>query len=159
MAKAVKLAKGKEFTFTSAGAGQPSKYPWDEWFNPDPKSFSNGLVMLERSEGTEDEKGTIVTVTEKRDYEVSNDAMVPKIKTAGRRRYKVVQVNRLDADGNKLENALIIRARDMTPDERIAEDILRAEEKESQQARKDKEKAAASTNGTTANHPAPAPVS
>ncbi len=122
MAHQVKLKKGQEFTFTSGGGGQASKYPWDEW-------FSGNLLLIERSTGTEDEKGTITTVTEKRDYEVATDAMPAKLKTAARRRYKVVQISRKDADGNKLGNGLIIKARDMTAEERQAEDILRAEEK------------------------------
>lgn len=138
VAKAVKLAKGKEFTFaTPKAGGQASKYPWDEWFSPDPKAFPNGLVYLERSTGTEDEKGTITTISEKKDYEVSTNAMLPKIKTAARRRYKMVQVSRMDADGNRLVDALIIRGRDMTAEERVAEDILRAEEKEAKRAGKE----------------------
>ena len=141
VAKSVKVGKGKEFVFApTSGGGQALKYPWDEWFNPDPKQFPNGLVWLERSEGTEDDKGTITEVSEKRDYEVKTEAMPPKIKTAARRRYKVVQISRLDADGNKLEDAIIIRARDMTAEERADEDQLRAEEKAAK---------AASTNGQT----------
>jgi hypothetical protein len=46
-----------------------------------------------------------------------------------RLRYKVVQISRLDADGHRLDNALIIKARDMTAVERVAEDLKRAEEK------------------------------
>lgn len=152
MAKAIKLAKGKEFHFAAAGAGQPSKYPWDEWLD-------GTLLMLERSAGTEDEKGTITEVTEKRDYEVNTDAMVPKIKTAARRRYKVVQVSKRDADGNRLADALIIKARDMSSDERVAEDMLRAEEKQAAEERKKTEKASAATNGTTHTVPDQAPVS
>lgn len=135
MAKQVKLAKGKEFNFNVAKTG--TKYPWDEW-------FSGHLLMLERSDCDAD-----CNVTgEKRDYEVETDAMPPKLKTAARRRYKVVQVSRRDADGNKLANALIIKARDMTPEERQDEDILRAEEKvEATQRRA--EKRASGTPDTT----------
>ena len=141
VAKSVKVGKGKEFVFApTSGGGQALKYAWDEWFNPDPKAFPNGLVYLERSTGTENEKGAIVDVSEKRDFEVSVEAMPPKIKTAARKRYKVVQISRLDADGNKLEDALIIRARDMTAEERVEEDQLRAEEKAAK---------VASTNGQT----------
>lgn len=126
MATKVKLAKGREFHFAPAKAfGGEAKYPWDEWFNGD-------LLLLERSEGPENDKGTVLEGQEtvKRDYNVPRDAMPPKIKTAARRRYKVVQISRVDADGKKLPNGgLIIRARDMTADERVAEDVLRAEEK------------------------------
>lgn len=125
MASKVKLPKGKEFTFkqTSGGGGE-SKYPWDEWLNGE-------LLLLERSEGTENEKGTIEVITTKRDFEVPRDAMPAKLKTAARRRYKVVQISKRDADGNRLENeGLIIRARDMNDEERAEEDILRAEEKD-----------------------------
>lgn len=128
MAKPIKLKKGEEFDFGSAsGGGGGGKYPWDEWFNGD-------LWLLERSSGTEDEKGTITTVSDKRDYEVPTDAMPPKIKTAARRRYKICQVSRRDKDGNRLVESLIIRARDMTAEERDAEDLKRAEEKEAKKA-------------------------
>ncbi len=116
MAKPVKLKQGKEFTFRAAG-GVASKYPWDEWFNGD-------LLMLERSHMNEDGNG--VKPNGKKDYDVETDAMGPKI--------KVVQISKLDADGNKLADALIIKARDMTADERQAEDIKRAEEKEARKA-------------------------
>lgn len=129
MAKPVKLAKGKEFNFKVASGHVEAKYPWDEWFN-------GGLLLLERSSGTENDKGTIVEITEKRDYEVPTDAMPPKIKTAARRRYKVVQVSRVDADGHKLKDALIIKGRDMTPEERQEEDMLREQEKQELKAKK-----------------------
>lgn len=126
MPKAIKLPKNKEFTFKAA-AGQASKYDWNGWFNGD-------LLMLERSEmtptGLNDAKGkpTFKVVVAK-DFDVEVDAMPPKIKTAARRRYKVVQISRVDADGNKLKDAIIIKARDMTADEKASEDIKRAEEK------------------------------
>ena len=143
MAQKIKLARGKEFTFPKTGGGVvASKYPWDEWFSGD-------LLLLERSEGTENEKGTIDTITVKKDYEVGNDAMLPKIKTAARKRYKVCQVSRYDADGNRLVNSLIIKARDMTDDEKQAEDILRAEEKAAAKAAKVKDNTPPSTDGTS----------
>ena len=153
MAKPVKLAKGKDFVFKSApkGGGE-SKYTWDEW-------FSGSLLLLERSEGTENDKGTIEIPTTKRDFEVGVNAMVPKLHTAARRRYKVVQVSRLDADGTKLKNAIIIRARDMTPDERQEEDLLRAEEREEAKARRKaglpskSDKGLASATAAAANAP------
>lgn len=142
MAKPVKLAKGKEFNF-NVTSRTATKYPWDSWFD-------GGLLLLERSSGQEDDKGTITEVSEKRDYEVLTDAMPPKIKTAARRRYKVVQVSRVDVEGNKLKDALIIKGRDMTPEERVEEDMLRADEKtEAIQRRKDKragDKASTDTN-------------
>ncbi len=143
MAKPIKLKKGQEFTFAPAGGGAAqSKYPWDEWLN-------GGLLLLERSTGTEDDKGTITTVSEKRDYEVRTDAMPAKLKTASRRRYKVVQISRRDADGARLVDSLIIQARDMTAEERQAEDILRAEEREARKAKGE-------ANGDTAEDTAPA---
>lgn len=130
MPKAVKLAKGKEFHFKAAGGGQPSKYNWDEWFN-------GSLLMLERSVVEKDAQGNDVkdandkpVVTEKRDYDVETNFMPGKLKAAARKRYKVVQISRLDPDGNRLVDALIIKARDMDANERAAEDLLRAEEKE-----------------------------
>lgn len=141
MAKQVKLVKGKEFQFNASLGRTETKYAWDEWFN-------GHLLLLERSSGSENDKGTIVDVSEKRDYEVPTDAMPPKIKTAARRRYKVVQVSRVDADGTKLKDALIIKARDMNADERQDEDILRAEEKaELKDKKAAKRNAVASTNG------------
>ena len=133
MATKVKLAKGKEFTFAKAAGGE-SKYPWDEWLNGD-------LLLLERSDV--DAEGELVPGGTKRDFEVERDAMPGKLKTAARRRYKKVQISKRDADGNKIDNdGLIIRARDMTPDERADEDVLRAEEKEANAARR------AARNGT-----------
>lgn len=126
MAQKVKLPKGKEFQFPTARVGTfAAKYPWDEWFNGD-------LLLLERSEGPENEKGTVIEGQEtvKRDYNVPTNAMFPKIKTAARRRYKVVQTSRRDHEGNKLPNGgIIIKGRDMTAEERAEEDMLRAEEK------------------------------
>ena len=121
MAKQVKLAKGKEFTFKS-GKGAEQKYPWSEWLNGD-------LLLLEQSEGGKDEHGTVTTITKKKDFEVDPQAMRGKCKTAARKRYKVCQISFRDADGQKLEGSVIIRGRDMTQDERASEDMLRAEEK------------------------------
>lgn len=142
MPKTVKLKKGQEFTFKkAAGGGGGGKYDWDGWFNGE-------LLLIERSDVNED--GELVDGGTKRDFEVETDAMPAKIKTAARRRYKVVQISRLDADGNKLENGgLIIKARDMTDEERQAEDLLRAEEKEANKARRNKDK------GTDASAPPP----
>ena len=133
MAKPVKLAKGKEFHFPTSRSGKASKYPWDEWFNPDPNKYASGLVMLEQSTGEKDEKGNVISVEDKLDYEVSTEQMVIKIKGAARKRYKVVQVSRHDVDGNLLDGAVIIKTRDMTEDEREAEDIYRAEKKAAKQ--------------------------
>lgn len=151
MAKEFKLPKGvKEYTFQSSkGGGTASKYAWDEW-------FSGKLILIERSEGPENAKGTIEdgTETTKRDYGVPTNAMGPKIATAARARYKVCQVGRTNFDGSKLKDALVLQARDMTPDERVAEDILRAEEKDAAKAKK---AAAKATPPATA--PAPADAS
>ena len=153
MAKPVKLAKGKEFIFRAApkGGGE-SKYAWDEW-------FSGTILLLERSEGVENDKGTIEAPTVKKDFGVGVNAMIPKLHTAARRRYKVVQVSRLDADGAKLKDSIIIRARDMTPDERQEEDLLRAEEREEAKARRKaglpskSDKGLASATAAAANAP------
>jgi hypothetical protein len=128
MAKEFKLPKShKEFTFKSAAAA--SKYPWDEW-------FSGKLLLLERSDVDKD--GNLTPSGEKRDFEVERDAMPAKIKTAARRRYKVVQISKRDHEGKPLEHdGLIIKARDMMADERQAEDVLRAEEKAARKADKD----------------------
>lgn len=139
MAKQVKLKGGREFNFAQATRqGAEAKYPWDEWFN-------GTLLLLERHEGVENEKGTITeeAATEKKDFGVSVNAMVPKLNTAARRRYKVCDISRFDADGKRLKDALIIRARDMTQEERAEEDALRAEEKAKARARR----AGASANG------------
>lgn len=131
MPKQVKLARGREFAFKAGKAGRESKYDWDAWLKGD-------LLQIEQSVGEKDEDGNVVEVTEKKDYEVRTEAMPGKLRSAARRRYKVVQVSRLDADGHPLKNALIIQARDMTPDERTAEDLRRAEVK-SRRAGKDDE--------------------
>lgn len=141
MPKPVKLKKNQEFTFSKTSSAV-SKYDWDGW-------FSGELLMLERSDVDAD--GNLIDGGEKRDYEVATEAMIPKIKTAARKRYKIVQVSRKDADGNKLENALIIRARDMSPEERVEEDKTRAEEKAAKQEAKQK----AEANGTPTDAPTP----
>ena len=74
------------------------------------------------------------TTKHKKDFDVETNAMPAKIKTASRKRYKVTQVSRRDADGNKLDDALIIKARDMDDAERQAEDVRRAELKAAGQA-------------------------
>ena len=102
--KQVKLPKGKTFEFRTAGA--QSKYKWDDMFTGD-------LILIE--------KGS--------DYDVSTDAMGPKVKSAARRRYKVVSVSRKDAEGKPLGDALILQSRDMTHEEKQAEDLRRAEHK------------------------------
>ncbi len=149
VAKPIKLAKGKEFQFNVSGGREVTKYPWDEW-------FGGNLLLLERSSGKENDKGTIVEVDEKRDYEVPTNGMPPKIKTAARRRYKVCQISHLDADGNRLKDALIIKARDMNDEERVEEDMLRAEEKEELKSKKAAEKATATTSVST-SHPGESP--
>lgn len=123
MAKVVKLPKNKEFNFKQTSGGGSSKYPWSEWLNGD-------LLLLEQSEGDKDEAGTVVTVKTKKDFEVSAEAMRGKTKTAARKLYKVADISFRDADGKKLVDSLIIRGRDMTAEERQAEDILRAEERD-----------------------------
>ena len=129
MAQKIKLKKGQEFEFKERAVGGVLKYPWDEWFD-------GSLYILERSEGPENEKGTIEVPTVAKDFGVSVNAMIPKLHTAGRRRYKVVQISRNDEHGNRLKNALIIRARDMSEEERLAEEQLRAEEKEAARERR-----------------------
>lgn len=140
MAQKVKLGKGKEFQFKERAVGGVLKYPWDEWFD-------GSLWLLQRHDGPENEKGTIEVPEVARDFGVSVNAMVPKLHTAARRRYKVVQISREDADGNRIKDppGLIIRARDMTEEERAEEDVLRAEEKEAAKARR----AEAVANGKT----------
>lgn len=141
MAKPVKMAKGREFEFkASKTGGAPSKYDWDGWLNPDPAKFPSGLVLLEQSEGDKDDKGTVTTISKKKDYEVDTNQMLPKIKTAARKRYKVVQTSRYDADGAKLENCVIIRARDMNDAERAREDEKRAQEEATETKRKKAQK-------------------
>ncbi len=135
MAKQVTMAAGAKFEFKTGKVGGETKYAWDEWLNGD-------LLMIEQSIGRKDEKGTVVEVSEKRDYELDTDFMPPKLKTAARRRYRVVEISRKDADGNKLVQALIIRSRELTPDEKIAEDKLRAKEKVERKAKLAKEAAA-----------------
>lgn len=127
MAKQVKLPKGVEtFNFGATGSGAV-KYPWGEW-------FSGELLEIERSVPTDEpdavnDKGTIVKIKTKGDYEVPTGAMLPKTKTAARARYKVCGMSRVDAKGKRLKDSIIIQARDMTPEERIAEDAQRVLDK------------------------------
>lgn len=145
MAQKVKMPKGKEFNFGTKGA-VASKYPWDEWLNGD-------LLLIERSDVVVDDEGNITLKDggTKRDFEVERDAMPGKLKNAARRRYKVVQISKRDADGNKLAHeGLIIKARDMTDEERKAEDELRAVEREEAKERRAAKRAGDSTDGTAA---------
>lgn len=122
MAKLVKLPKGREFTFRpTPRGGMAAKYDWDQWFD-------GQTWMLEQSIGEKDKTGAVVKVSDKKDYEIATVWMPSKLKMAGRKRYKVVQVSRVDANGDKLQDAVILKARDMTQEEREAEDLLRAEE-------------------------------
>lgn len=145
MPKQVKLPKNREFVFKAVTRGGPaaSKYDWDAWLNGD-------LLMLEQSTGDKDDKGNVVQVDQRRDYDGPTEQMPGKIKTAARKRYKVVQVSKLDHNGEKLVNSLIIKARDMDDDERAAEDVRRAEEKADQQAKKaERSQAVADAGGAT----------
>ncbi len=142
MPKQVKLAKGKEFTFAKVSAAV-SKYPWDSWFGGD-------LLMLEKDTTGADGK------VHKGDFDVDVKAMPAKIKAAARRRYKIVQISFRDADGNKLKDSIIIKGRDMTPEERGEEDVRRAEEREARKAAAETE---ASANGEEQVAPAAAAMS
>lgn len=137
MAKEVKVAKGKEFVFKAAKGGRgggESRYDWDNW-------LGGKLLMLEQSVGVKGEKGEVVgEPDEKKDFEVSVNEMVGKAKTAARQRFKIVQISRFDADGHALKDALIIKARDMDEDERAAEELRRAEQKERNAAKREERK-------------------
>lgn len=138
MAKLVKVPKNKEFHFRPSTRGNVSKYNWDEWFD-------GQTWMLEQSKGEKDSTDTVVVVEEKGDYDIPTAWMPGKLKLAARKKYKVVQVSRFDANGDKLQDAVIIRARDMSEEERAQEDALRAEEEEKKavkRAEKRAEKAA-----------------
>ena len=145
MPKSVKLKKGQEFHFKSGRAGQ-AKYPWAEWFAPDPQRFPGGLIEIERSEveltGEKDADGKDkFRVVKKRDYDVETVWMPYKIRVAARKLYKFVEISNRDADGNKLVDSLILHSRDMTPDERVAEDERRAEVKAALEAKAEKDEA------------------
>lgn len=108
----------KKFEFKPASA--KSKYPWDAMFNGD-------LNVLVKGE----------------DYDVDTAHMIPKLKTAARRRYKIVEVSTRDHKGDKLEDMLIIRARDMNEQERADEDAKRAQEKVNRAEARESEETAA----------------
>ena len=118
--KTVKLPKGKTFEFKSGGR-QSSKYPWDAILS-----------------------GELVQITKGEDYSVETDAMVPKIKSAARRRYKTVKISTRDHEGVKLVDSLIVQAFDMTADERAKEDQRRAQDKIDAAERRANERAATS---------------
>lgn len=130
MPKEVKMSKGREFVFKTAKGGAMSRYDWAGWFATDEKGQGK-LLLLEQSAGEKNDKGDVVKVTAKKDYDIHTEAMPPKIKSAARKRYKVVQISRFDADGKKLKDALIIKARNMTPEERVEEDLRRAQDHDS----------------------------
>jgi hypothetical protein len=145
MATKISVKKGKEFTFDEPSKrGQESKYPWAEWFNGD-------ILLLEQSVGASDDDydkwGTLTgTIAEKKDFEASMSAMMYKIKQAARRLYKVVQTRRKDVDGKHMPYGIIIKARDMSDEERAAEDRQRVIDKAEKLA---KLKAKANGNGAS----------
>lgn len=154
MAKPIKLRKGQEFHFAppKKGGGGEAKYPWDTWLNGD-------LLLLERSEGVENDKGTIESPTVKKDFEVSINAMLPKLKVAGRKKYKVVMVSKVDADGKPLNNSIIINARDMDAAERAEEDKQRLLDKAKVAERRAADKAKTNGQATAATDaPTAAPL-
>jgi len=108
-----------------------TKYPWDEWFA---KASNSVGIILRRSEGPENDKGSVLDGKEtvKRHYNVPVDGMPPKIRTALRRRYLFGKIFRKDENGNKFpKGGLVVRdVRPMTDEEKLAENIRRAEEKE-----------------------------
>lgn len=101
----------KKFEFKSAKSS--SKYQWDAILDGNQNVICKG-----------------------EDYELDTDSMPPKIKTAARRRYKTVKISTRDHNGNKLTEMLVVQAFDMDTDQRAAEDIKRAEEKEARAAAK-----------------------
>ena len=143
MPKQVKVPKGREFQFqASRRFGQSTKYDWNNWLNEE-------LILLEQSTGTKDENGTVIEVTEKRDYECSTEALTAKLRFAGRRRYKVVDISRYGAEGDRLKDSLIIKARPMTDLERLEEDDRRVIDKAKLKAARGK-RVAAEANGLVA---------
>lgn len=156
MAQAFKVDAGKELVGrVGSSGGFARKYDWDSWFAGD-------LLLIERSSGGENDKGTITSIKTKRDYEVPNDGMPPKIKTAARHRYMVCDIYRTNPNtGARLKDSLLIQGRKMTAEERVAEDALRAEEKAADKlGLKLGEYRLAKAAGTlpTAKAPAPAPT-
>ncbi len=119
--KQVKLHRGRtEFPF-KATKGPQSKYPWDKWLDGNLNQISAG-----------------------EDFELERDQMVGKLRGAARRRFKVVSISKLDQDDKPLENALVIQARDMTPEEKESERARRAGRKAKKaEKRSAKKKAAA----------------
>ncbi len=124
MAQKIKLRKGQDFIFKSGKrGGSESIYDWNTWLNGE-------LIMLEQSTGEKGDKGEIVgEPTEKKDYTVSTNEMIAKTKSAGKRRYKNVQVSRYDVEGKQLGNGFIMQASDMNNNERIQEDARRQDVK------------------------------
>lgn len=137
MPKHVKVGKGKEFVFKSGreGRARESQYDWDSWFNGD-------LLLIEQSEGEKDAKGAVVSVGVKKDFDEPINKMVFKTRLAARQRYKHLDVSRYDSDNNRLDNAFVIRARDMSDEERAQEDERREEVRAANRARKKQKEAA-----------------
>ncbi len=142
MAEVVKLRGGKEFHFKET-KGPQSKYPWDEW-------LSGGLLKLKQSDGEKDENGVVIKIVHQKDFEVHPDSMPGKLKSAARRRFKVVKISKVDQDDKPLENSLIIQAREMTPVEVEFERNRRAGRKAKREAKRAKKKSDAAALAGTA---------
>jgi len=138
MPQAVKINKGKTFEFKAATGGTGCKYDWDTILNGQP---------------------WIITQGEDFHDPITRDDMKVKAKTAARIRYKTVKTSKFAFDANgkscdKLpDNQLFILATPMTDDQRVEEDMKRAEEKEAATAKKAEKKAKAKAAQTTAATP------
>src|SRR5262249_55508688 len=119
-----KQVKEPEFRTVAKSA----QYPWSQWLNGD-------CLLLEV--GTD--FGADVTPRK----------MAALAKKAGRKVYKLVQVSTKDANGDKIDGGLIIKARDMSDSERAAEDQRRKDRKAIAKAKRAARKAAAA-NGSPA---------
>lgn len=136
MAEIVKLTKSDVSAIAKAKADRNGGqvYPWKEWFD--------GQARILR-EGDRDDNNKLIPGGDPRDFLQPSAYMPAKFKTAARAHYKVLEVlSTVLPDGTKLKNAYLLKARDMNPQERTAEDAQRVIDRAAAKMKRDAKKTA-----------------
>lgn len=96
MAKKIELPKSFTFETRSFGGGGAAKYPYDQWFNGEAWLISKG-----------------------EDYPGKTAYMPYKLTLAALKRGKHVDISRVGPNGESLKDALLIKARPLTEEEKL----------------------------------------
>ena len=112
MAEKITLAEGEVFAF-STGGSRASNYPWDQWFD-------GGIWEISAAEWG-------MTDTDRGPAKVDRQGFKLKARSAAWRRDVVVEFSDKDRWGHPLTDSVVLRARDMSPDELVENERRRAE--------------------------------